>query len=685
MKLLCRVFLATFLTPLLMTTVHAADHRLTNEDIRQSREVREGQLSSDGAHVLAVITDTTADGGRPHLWLLGRNPDTPRQLTFSSGEKDKGQYKAAWLPDGSTVLFLQDGGSGARLFRMPMQGGEPQPLALKRQKDGKLVATWGAEDASSDFDIRDYAVSPDGKLIALTTARQDSAEEQANKAKRNDAISFGDDIHEATLQIVSLDSNLVLEVALSGVASVAWDRASQRILAVTQAKFADLGPAANVWIVDARSAATTHHIEGLPKTITKAEWISKNRIVYFGHCQQDTPTDCQDLYTYDLDDHLFKNLTDRLEGTIAPDSPIIVDSDGRSAVLLFNRGVNQEAVKIDLDNGKSEFLDVGVPVVSFIGTNESRNGWVLIAEGPTEPNASLFLASSSASAKPTRLMTPDLVPGKPDLVASKKITWRGDGQQISGLLYLPPTPGPAPVPLVVHVHGGPGWQFTDRYYPLVNLLVAQGWAVLQPNPRGSTGSSKAFLAANKDDLGGGDLRDVLTGVDYVKAHFPIDSQRLALIGYSYGGEMAGFAAGKTHIFRALISGGPVTDQISEYGTEEGQWAWYDHWYFGNPTVRFSAAWRQSPISYAPKATTPVLIVESVADTLDPPGQAFELYRALHQAGDQVELVTFPRESHAELHRNFYGEVSVEPWHGFDLRRRMLEFISRAFESKQPSN
>src|ERR1700691_986243 len=174
MKLLCKPFLLSFLPSLLMTTVHAADPRLTNEDIRQSREVREGQLSSDGAHVLTVITDTTADGGRPHLWLLGRNPDTPRQLTFSSGEKDKGQDKDAWLPDGSTVLFLQDGGSGARLFRMPMQGGEPQPLALKRQKDGKLVATWGAEDASSDFDIRDYAVSPDGKLIALTTAPRDS-------------------------------------------------------------------------------------------------------------------------------------------------------------------------------------------------------------------------------------------------------------------------------------------------------------------------------------------------------------------------------------------------------------------------------------------------------------------------------------------------------------------------------
>ena len=685
MKLLCKPFLLSFLPSLLMTTVHAADPRLTNEDIRQSREVREGQLSSDGTDVLAVITDTTADGGRPHLWLLGRDPGNPRQLTFSSSDKDKGQYKAAWVPGGLTVLFLQDGGSGPRLFRMPMQGGEPQQLTLKEQKDSKLLATWGPEDAGSDFDVRDFAVSPDGNLIALIAAPRDSAEQQANKAKRNDAIRFGDDIHEATLQIVSLDGNPVLEVALTGVAAVAWDRASQNILAVTQAKFADMGPSANVWIVDASGSATPQRIEGLPKSVTMAAWISKSRIVYLAHCQHDSPTECLDLSSYDLEGHLAKNLTDLLEGTIAPDSPIIVDSDARSAVLLYNRGLNQEAVKLNLENGKSEFFDAGFPVVSFIGTNEDRSGWVLIAGGPTEPNAPLLLASSSPSSKPARFLTPDLIPGKRDLVVSRTISWRSDGQQISGLLYFPPTPGPAPLPLVVHIHGGPMGQFTDRYYPLVNLLVAQGWAVLQPNPRGSTGSSKAFLAADKDDLGGGDLRDVLTGVDYVKAHFPIDSQRLALIGYSYGGEMAGFVAGKTHIFRAVISGAPVSDQFSEYGTEDGPIAWYDHWYFGNPTVRFSAAWRQSPIAYAPKATTPTLIVQGLADTEDPPGQAFELYRALRQAGDQVELVTFPREDHPELHRNFYGGVSVEPWHGLDLRNRMLEFLTRAFEAKQPSH
>jgi dipeptidyl aminopeptidase/acylaminoacyl peptidase len=698
MHLLSKALLTTSLTLLPLLSGHAADRGLTNEDIRQSREVREAHLSPDGTQVVAVITDTTADGGQPHLWLSGRNGEAPRQLTFASGEKARGQYRGGWLADGSSVLYLQDEGSGPRLFRLPMHGGQPEQLTLKVGKDGHPLATWGPQDAGSEFDLRDYVVSPHGRLIALTTARRDSAEEQAKKARGDDAIRFGDDIHEATLQILSVDSNRVLEIPITGVQSVAWDQASQKILAVTQPKFVDLGPSASVWIVDAQNASGAHRVEGLPTTVSKAQWVTENRIVYLAQCQQDAPPYCWDLYDFDLRTHVVRNLTDGVEGTVAStsadasDTPLMVasgrNSHKHSVVLLFDRGLSQSVAVLALDGGGIQFVDVGFPVVSSIETNERQTSWVVIAGGPTDPSAPFLVASlpsarSTPPSAPTRLATPDLIPSGRDLVASARVDWRsGDGKSISGLLYLPSASVPRPLPLVVNVHGGPAGQFTDRYYAIVNLLVAQGWAVLQPNPRGSTGSSKAFLAGDKDDLGGGDLQDILAGVNYVRDHFGIDSQRLALIGYSYGGEMAGFAAGKTQIFRAVISAGPVTDQFSEYGTEDSPWAWYDHWYFGNPTTRFSQAWRQSPIAYAPKAATPVLIVQGLADTEDPPGQAFELYRALHEAGDRVELVTFPRESHLELHRNFYGEVSVEPWHGFDLRNRMLEFISREFESRR---
>jgi dipeptidyl aminopeptidase/acylaminoacyl peptidase len=210
--------------------------------------------------------------------------------------------------------------------------------------------------------------------------------------------------------------------------------------------------------------------------------------------------------------------------------------------------------------------------------------------------------------------------------------------------------------------------------------VGQGWAVLRPNPRGSSNYGVKFAAANKNDLGGGDYQDVMAGVDAVLAKYPLDPARMALIGYSYGGEMAGFVEGKTDRFKAIVSGAPVIDQFSEYGTEGG--SWYDRWYFGKPWEHIEDAWRQSPLAGAAKAKTPFLLIQGESDSTDPLGQAQEMYRALRQEGVPVELVTYPREDHGPLAGGAYGRPSPEPWHGYDVRQRMIEFIDKAFGNAQ---
>jgi dipeptidyl aminopeptidase/acylaminoacyl peptidase len=239
------------------------------------------------------------------------------------------------------------------------------------------------------------------------------------------------------------------------------------------------------------------------------------------------------------------------------------------------------------------------------------------------------------------------------------------------------------VPLVVEVHGGPLGSYTDGYQPWVDFVVGQGWAVLRTNPRGSTGRGAVFAAANKNDLGGGDYRDIMAGVDYVLKTFAdrLDPAKTALMGYSYGGEMAGFVETKTTRFKAIVSMAPVIDQNSEYGTERG--SWYDQWYFGKPWLHEADAWRQSPLSGVAQAKTPFLLLQGQEDTTDPLGQSLEMYHALRQMGVGVELVTYPRVDHGPLGGAIYGSPSAEPWHGFDARRRIVEFIRKGFGEVVP--
>ncbi|MGI4830635.1 MAG: alpha/beta hydrolase family protein [Janthinobacterium lividum] len=221
---------------------------------------------------------------------------------------------------------------------------------------------------------------------------------------------------------------------------------------------------------------------------------------------------------------------------------------------------------------------------------------------------------------------------------------------------------------------GPTGAYQDNFCAFCDFLVGRGWAVLRTNPRGSTGRGAAFAAANKNDLGGGDYRDIMAGVDYVLKTEAIEPDKMVLMGYSYGGEMAAFVETRTTRFKAIVSMAPVIDQSSEYGTERG--SWYDRWFYGRPWEHQADVWRQSPLSGVAKAKTPFMLLQGEADATDPLGQAQEMYRALRQMGVPVDLITYPRVDHGPLGQAIYGSPSPEPWHGFDARQRIVGFLSR---------
>ncbi|HWZ50732.1 MAG TPA: alpha/beta fold hydrolase [Granulicella sp.] len=652
----------------------AQQHLPSNEDLRQLRAISNPQISPDLKHVVVTVQDSTADGGKVNLWLLSTDGSPYRQLTFNQSDS-MGETSPEYLPDQSAILFLSRREKKSFLYRLPLGGGEPAMIKLDR------VTAPG--DPPSPVNVVSYSISPDGSRVAVIAADPEPPTRTKDIADKKDAIWAEHQDLKHHLYLLDSKSWKQTDIpTLIDVDAVAWSEQSDRLLVLTHTRLLDLGPSTSGWIVSAQNPAEQKPIPGLPQSTRRAAWTHRgDGLVLFAQCQKDAPAGCSDLFTFDLATSKLHNLTVSLkDATLSPETLLVADDD-RSAQISLTRGMTRGIAQIDLATGNLKPLNLGLPVVSSFHQQLSQKAWVYVGTSSTSSAAIYMTTALNQPGK--RLLQPETAPSTWTAIASKPILWKRAGFTIEGLLYLPPQATTGRVPLVVNVHGGPAGQFVDSYSPLTNLLLGQGWAVLITNPRGSTGYGVDFEAANKNDMGNGDYLDIMAGVDEALRSAPIDPDRLALIGYSYGGEMAGFVEGKTTRFKAIVSGAPVIDQFSEYGTESDSFG--DRWFTGMPWSHFESAWRQSPLAYAEHAKTPFLLLQGQADTTDPEGQSQEMYRALRQQNVPVQMLLFPREDHAALGSNFSGTPSTEPWHGVIARNHMLHFIGDAFQGKVEPN
>ncbi len=679
-------------------------HFPTSEELRHLKAMGAPQLSPDGKQVLFSVTDSTADGAKSHLWLAPVNAGPARQLTYSPASDKRGENAAVWAPDGSAIFFVAKRGETPQIFRLPLAGGEAIPYDLKTvpvvddSLEADAIPPAKAEPVGAKKDTpkpeplvitpSGFAVSPDGHWLAIWASDPETPGEKKAKEAKADAVWVNHQRHGERLYLAALKPDLSVDGSLKPVAlapdvqAVSWSPKSDRMIVVTELpnEAGDLGPAGTAWVVSVAALDKPTVLKTIPATIRGGiEWSnSGTQIVFAAQTPEDAPPGQEDLFLLDLpmDASMAKGEPRRLlqgfKGSLGFGAPVFL---GDSTVLISaSRGTKVGGVKLALQAGAAPApVTQATPIVASLGTNRSQTGWVWLAEGSDHPTSLCFAAQLGGAC--TALSIPDLAPQHFRAIESKLVSWQSDGLTIEGLLYLPPEAAKGKVPLIVDVHGGPLGAWEDRYQEWTGFLLGHGWAILRPNPRGSSAYGVAFAAANKNDLGGGDFRDVMAGVDYALKNYPIDPAKLALMGYSYGGEMAGFAEGKTDRFKAIISCAPVIDQFSEYGTERG--SWYDQWYFGKPWEHLEDAWRQSPLSGAAKAKTPFLLIQGEADVTDPLGQAQEMYRALRQEGVPVDLVTYPREDHGPLARGIFGIPVGEPWHGFDARQRMIKFLQSA--------
>ncbi|MGZ4787210.1 MAG: prolyl oligopeptidase family serine peptidase [Terriglobales bacterium] len=691
MPMVLRIVIVSVISLLSFLTANAQGAFPTNEDLRHFRVINDPRLSPDGHMALYRITESTSDGGRSHLWITDIETKQSRQLTFDpTGTKlegYRGENSGEWMPDGSAILFLAKRGEHTQLYRLPMHGGEAQlfdlkvvPFATASQIAAAIQTSKssGKPEETTEpqvIDVTRYAIAPDGKTIAIIGNDPETLAEEKQKKDKADATWVNHDLHGTRLFLLDpATAKLTRTAAPPHVQSVTWSPDSSQLLVVTEAPngASDLGPARKAYLLSGNAPDKMNDVKELPPTVDAVAWSKDGHSIFFhGQAANDTPPGYNDIYALDLQARSIHNFTREFSGSVEHEPPVPLKGGG--VLQSIATGVRTTAL---LATGGSSTTTLTFPtsLAGSFQTNANQSGWLFIAASSTQPLTMYYATDLNQTAR--TLNIPALVPQNSRSVESKLIRWKSDQFTIEGLLYLPPTSAPQRVPMIVDVHGGPSGAWQDGYDPFVGYLTGQGWAVFRPNIRGSSNYGAAFVAANKNDLGGGDYRDLMAGVDYIMKNYPIDPDRLGLFGYSYGGEMAGFVEGKTNRFKAIVSGAPVIDQYSEYGTEKE--SWYDRWYFGKPWERTADAWRQSPLSGAGHASTPFLLLQGEADKTDPLGQSQEIYRALRQMGVPVELVIYPREDHGPLIRSIVGFPSTEPWHGSDARKRIVDFFQKAF-------
>ncbi len=246
------------------------------------------------------------------------------------------------------------------------------------------------------------------------------------------------------------------------------------------------------------------------------------------------------------------------------------------------------------------------------------------------------------------------------------LEWKNEGFELEGIFTMPPWEvARPPYKLIVYPHGGPHSHSKADFDFTVALFAAQGYAVFQPNFRGSSGYGKKFLDADRRDLGGGDMRDILTGIDMLVKNRHVDPKRQFVYGVSYGGFMTSWLVGHTNQFRAAVAQNAVTDMNMMYGLSDLQ-SWTTWELGGLPWEQPERYAKHSPLTFANKIKTPTLILHAREDRRCPLPMGKAFHQALLANEVPTQMVIYPNEGHGIR----------QPRHREDVYRRVLAWFAK---------
>jgi dipeptidyl aminopeptidase/acylaminoacyl peptidase len=610
---------AVFVMMMLAAAVLAAQptSTLTPEQTLERRGIGDLEFSPDHTRLVFTITEPVKGAARQrHIWMLDAASGEVRQLTFSA----KSDSAPRWAPDGRSIAFLSDRDGAAQLYLLPMTGGEAEKITDRKESIGAF--RW----------------SPDGKTIALLMAEPKPEAQQKREQDKDDARVAEKEDRLARIWTVDVASHTLKQITSAPfrIGQIEFAPAGDRLIAAASAKpHADQFNEA-IYAVDLRDGQFTPI--AAPRGPMGAVALSPDGKTIAYVCARLDGPEAHDLCLQPLAGGAPRNLT----GT-ALDRPVSQPkwTDDRTIALTVARGFKStvEIVAPDGD-GRPQPVDGVTGNVSAFA--RAPNGAVVYVSETATRAPELWIKTPDAAARAVTGVN-DRWAARP-LVAPELVKYKSaDGTEIEAALLKPSALSPTPYPAVILAHGGPTGRWADTFEPWGQLLAARGYAVLYPNVRGSTGYGQRFIEMNRGDWGGGDFKDVMAGADWLVARGIADPNRLGIGGWSYGGYMAAWAVTQTTRFKAAVSGAPVIDMASEFGTENG--SAYDEWFYGTPYEKLDAFIKSSPMTFVRNAKTPTLLLQGEDDTTDPIGQSQQFYRGLKRYGVESDLVLYPREPH----------------------------------------
>ena len=328
-----------------------------------------------------------------------------------------------------------------------------------------------------------------------------------------------------------------------------------------------------------------------------------------------------------------------------------LDSE-RIAVLWLQEGT----FGISEYNGK--FIDIwhsqGTVLSGFNPSFSYSSG--KYAFGYTDSNSLPELYAMGHGGKPERLSSFNSELSDLEKYPAEVVKWPAeDGMEIHGILR---SLGPEK-PLVVYVHGGPTSASTISFIDRSTAYLGAGFSVFAPNYRGSTGSGREYAEANRGDMGGMDFKDIMSGIESLKKTGKLKSEKIFIVGGSYGGFMTSWAVTQTDLFTAAAGLFGIADWFSFHGTNFApDW---DRIHYDDDPYTGELFSRFSPIKYISRVRTPIILMHGINDPCVPVSQYHQFYRALKDHGKTTRLLLFPREGHGfseKKHIEQYIEESI---------------------------